>query len=182
MQAEAFDWWEAGDIIGIAETHLAGDKFEAAKGRLRGVGFDVFGGPAQRTGRSAAGTHGGTMVLAKRHLAACPVEDEALVRVRACTILFVELYLVTGEDLFSDSMRVLKAAASLVKLHGLPVVVAADWQNSAEVLEASGWARSLGLTVARPVGGHTCKGAEGRAGSSIDYFAVSDSLVEHVRA
>ena len=102
------------------------------------------------------------------------------VRFKGASILFVEMYLHHGQGLAGDSMAVLAAVAMVIKMHNMPVVLCADWQEVPSVVSRSTWIDRMGLVVIEPTGEFTCRSTAVGGHRVIDFFAISQSLVDCV--
>ena len=181
---------ESADIFGIVEHHLRGDKLAQVSARLRA--YHAYTSEAFLTGRSAEGTSAGTMLLVKRSLPSMALDQEvfgevcpgdgprrwsaATLRVKGMSVLFVVVYFCTGEAVDSPgNLALFGELEVLCNFFRLPVVLAADFENTPELVERSGWPARMGLTIVKPQGlPYTCTSGSKRL---IDFFLLSDALV-----
>ena len=65
-------------------------------------------------------------------------------------VLFVSLYLITGEDFNGANRAILNATGERIRALGIPFVVGGGFQNEPELLRATGWAGALGGIIVSP--------------------------------
>ena len=177
----------------IAETHLAGAAATVVHNRLLHENWDAQLAEATPTGHSDTGLSGGTMIMVKHRYCFEGVPSTVLqqamaddygnddgqrwcagvLRLRGCSLLLVEAYFVTRLPLTHPrNQAIMRQISCLVGLLCLPVVLAADWQNTPQQVEDSGWLQTLRMEMVVPIGEGTCT----QAGRMIDFFAVSSSI------
>ena len=146
-----------------------------------------------------AGTHGGVLTMLRKSALTLPIEDKILdniaplggelgrrfaattTRLKACTVLLVTVYLVTGQPLDSpQNTAILGRLCLLLRLLALPAICMGDFQNTPVQMQESGWLARLRLSAAVPQGmPYTCKQGKKRM---LDYFLVSPELEGQIRA
>ena len=181
------------DIALVAEAHLCQQELLTSLADLRKVGWDGSGAPASLTCDN--GTCAGTMALAKHHWHSKPltncIDQEGLlnpgsrlagrvVTIKQCDILCLAGHLLSGGTIDCDvnfeviqEVELLTCGGRRPFIWGLDANLTADkWGDSIHK-----WLRRLQAEIVLPENtSHTCRGAEGRPGTLIDYFIVSSSI------
>ena len=74
------------------------------------------------------------------------------IRLKALTVLALELYLFTGENLSGRNQEILLFASRVAHLYSTPALVFGDFQTPAQELVSSEWAFASRLSFVPPVG------------------------------
>ena len=193
LKPSGFDWASHSEVVGVCEHHLLQEKAIRLGSTLARGGWTAAVRPAEPSARSESGSHAGVLTMASSHLSPVCVgphvgEDVAtssrwsalVIRLKGVSLLFVEAYLHTNQGMQGESVQVLREVSVAIKMHGLPVVMAADWQAELAQVSASSWAARHGLVVVEPHGGFSCTSATGSR--LIDFFVVSQTIVGMVRS
>ena len=128
----------------LSETHLTGEKFAPVGARMRALGWNSFSSNAVPTGRSDSGTSAGVAIFTRKSHLVSPLDDcvvsevccgrhpdslrwvGAVLRLKAVSVLLVEMYLITGVGMAADNLEILHQIQALRGLMNMPIVVAAD--------------------------------------------------------
>ena len=169
-------------IVGVAETHLKGDKAAEAIGSCKALGWKTSHTPAVPTG-NGGGTRGGTMLLHKPWLqAACPAvaagnagelmpPDDLIwkhFRISGMHLTIGFCYWQDGIGLTGDNLKKLKQISTLTDQNRRQVVILGDFNIPPKALRETGLLEQFGLTVVTAGQENTCRASTGS--SQIDYL------------
>ena len=177
-------------MVGLAEHHLDRKNIHKLRSTMGLLGFRTCAVPAEKTGRSEDGTHGGVSVSVKRGLAATLVGPEAehqgehtlwgegwatVVQHRkgldvAVTCAYFDC---GGGKLKATNAKRAREIRACHAALGIPWVLAADFNATPSEIAASGLHALLGGQVVTPVGvSYTCSAGQKRM---LDYWLCSDT-------
>ena len=95
-----------------------------------------------------------------------------VLKLKGVSALLVELYLITGIGVVGQNLEILQQILVLKNLLHMPVIVAAVWQCTPDLLAETGWLDRGGMTLAVPDIDSTCN-VDGR----IDYLSISPCML-----
>jgi ribonuclease HI len=172
----------------FSETHLSRPKMKALQKRLLANGFTAFGEAAVH--KSDKGTSAGILVLAPTRWSPQPLPAATkaaicqgsklgtrwmavTLRFKRVTVMFVEVYLVSGEGLRGANLEILRQLQVLIRMVKMPTLIAGDWQCEPYQLQALQWLAINDLEVWSAGALATCSSGPGR---ELDFFVANRSM------
>ena len=169
-------------VMAFLETHIPEEKEAGVKDWLQKATWRSIFATARATGKSEKGTHGGALVISRKHLHCTAFEEgrkgkgrdwaAIRVRVKGMDILYVAVYLTCGIGATGENILKIKEVMAFVMVTGLPFILVGDWNMSPEETLQAGWTQKLDAEVIVP------KGVTGTCltGSTLDYAIISKNL------
>ena len=182
------------DIVLVQEHRADGARLLDLGALLAKDGWTVALSAAASSGRSDAGTSGGTGICLRRGLAmtqlrgmADDVEwpDEHRLTLRLVNagprggLIVGSVYLTCGVGLSGPNLEYLSRLGQVLRALGWPFLLGGDFNMARGLLHDSGWLHAVGaVAIGPPEHEVTCTSSA--AGSAIDYFVMSACLAPMV--
>ena len=194
QDAETYLAKDPSHIIMVSEHRLDEPMFRPISKKLAAWRRSTYVSYAERTGTARWATSGGLAILPRRHLHTEMLDSElrgfccngntasaaacrwwpCVLRLKSVSVLFIIVYLKTGEELSEFNQSVLQQVFLATAHFGGPVVIAGDWQMEPQTLLKSPMISKLGLEVLAPKGVvSTCEAGKGRL---LDFMLVSSHI------
>ena len=178
---------EGADFVLMAEHRLDGDDVRKAELDWQAAGFRTHTQQALRTGSAKRATSAGVAILHRHHLRVEPIQGPAGVvgthrwcavqwHLRGCMVLVAVMYLVDGEGLSENNMRIVMELIQLYHEKGLPLLLMGDFNVEPQVMMDAGIWQPLGIGLVKFASADcgTCSSGEGR---TLDYCLASECLM-----
>ena len=179
------------ELFGFIEVHKTFSEFDYVNSKFKRYGREVVLNGAQLIGRSEDGTHGGELASATSDIVFVKFKETVInqiqsetgdtvhfsggiLRMKNVSVLFIFAYLKCSVGMNDENQRRMEQISLLIKIHGLPWILYADFNMLPEELSKSGWPQFLKAEIVIPTGAtSTLKNVSGRI---IDYLMVHRSI------